>query len=97
MDGFLKEPVEEVSKANGVTVSGKAIKRKFQVHRRFSAYFDFSYRGSYSEVMLDPRDVSLLILNRREIDPDDWAKKVYQSISSDSKTSIVHPRLNFND
>jgi len=97
MDGFLKEPVEDISKPERVTISGKAIKRKFQVHRRFSSYFQFSYRGSYSEVLLDPRDVSLLILNRKEIDPDDWAKQVYHSIAAETKASIVHPRLNFND
>lgn len=95
MDGFLRSPREQSIGTQSTKIDGSSTKRRFQVHCRFSAYFEFSYRGSYSEVLLDPRDVAFLILNGENIDPADWAQNVYKAISSGSKEPIVQPRLNF--
>lgn len=78
LDGLIR--LETVTPTKKNVNSDETATLGYRLHKRYSSYFVFSYRGAYEPVKIDAADLYQLYSRSADVDPKTWAKRISDRI-----------------
>lgn len=90
LSGYMRV-VEPPRMTESKRIDGPSKSIAFRLHRRFSPFFRFSFRGAYEPVRLTPQDVATLCLESETVSAFTWAKRMAGLSDQQDNTQMPLP------